>query len=421
MTSLDQTLNSRNRGRPTLSKVERKRARNLSVSDEAWKKLDEQIQNLPVKTASELVEKIGLGQIQLTTAESSTLGDIPICRRLKALMEKPIAVFSSILAFVRRTCWQLNLEPTDARIYDVTLKASTIVFYTGYTHPDVLINNPSALIKWLCYEILKAEADRQPYKKSTLTCPAIEQLEVKPSEVKPSKVKPSEVEPSEAERIFCQINHAFDRLEMAARSPEYKALKMKTMDGLTVKQISRIFKLQKHEVSKADVCRMIKQGLVNFRELFYDVQEKVSHPIDAVPSKQRQEVQQTAQDYLQLALQETLTGKALERLQEILLATSHDPYLDFWLNEIDYHLRDRSPLPRKGNSKTPEPDAAVRDLLAENLESHFQQKKKEIDRELAFCQTAQQIQQVLETYAEKEAIAKLPVERLIGTHGGEAK
>jgi ribosomal protein S15P/S13E len=399
MTSLDQTLNSRNRGRPMLSTVERKRARNLSVSDEAWKKLDEQIQNLPVKTASELVEKIGLGQIQLTTAEFSTLGDIPICRRLKALMEKPIAVFGSILAFVRRTCWQFKLEPTDARVYDVTLKASTIVFYTGYTHPDVLINNPSALIKWLCYEILQAEADRQLPKKLPLDCPA---------------VRPSEVEQPEVERIFCQINHAFDRLEMAARSPEYKALKMKTMDGLTIKQISRIFKLQKLEVSKVEVSRMIKRGLVNFRELFYDALEDVSHPIDVAPSERRQWVQQTAQDYLQIALQETLTSGALERLQAILLATSHDPYLDFWLNEIDYYLRDRPPSAKKPNSKMPEPDAAIIDLLAENLEEHLQQKKKEIDRELAFCQTAQQIQQVLETYAEREAIAKLPIKRLIG-------
>jgi hypothetical protein len=399
MTSLDQTLNSRNRGRPMLSTVDRKRARNLSVSDEAWKKLDEQIQNLPVKTASELVEKIGLGQIQLTTAEFSTLGDIPICRRLKALMEKPIAVFGSILAFVRRTCWQFNLEPTDARVYDVTLKASTIVFYTGYTHPDVLINNPSALIKWLCYEILQAEADRQLPKKSSLDCPA---------------ARSSKVEQPEVERIFCQINHAFDRLEMAARSPEYKALKMKTMDGLTIKQISRIFKLQKLEVSKVEVSRMIKRGLVNFRELFYDALEDVSHPIDVVPSEQRQWVQQTAQDYLQLALQKTLTSKALERLQEILLATSHDPYLDFWLNEIDYYLRDRPPSAKKPNNKMPEPDAAIIDLLAENLEEHLQQKKREIDRELAFCQTAQQIQQVLEIYAEREAIAKLSIKRLIG-------
>jgi len=402
MTSLDQTLNSRNRGRPTLSKVERKRARNLSVSDEAWKKLEEQIQNLPVKTASELVEKIGLGQIQLTTTESSALGDIAICRRLKALMEKPIAVFGSILAFVRRTSWQFNLEPTDARVYDVTLKASTIVFYTGYTHPDVLINNPSALTKWLCYEILKAEADRQPHKKVTLPDSAVEQ--------------------SEIERIFRTINHAFDRLEVAARSPEYKALKMKTIDGLTIKQISRIFKLQKHEVSKAEVSRMIKKGLVNFRELFYDALEDASTRLDAAPSEHRQWVQQTAKDYLQLALQNTLTDKALARLQEILLATSHDPYLDFWLNEIDYSLRDplrvsqRDLAPSiKRNSKTPEPDAAVRDLLAANLEEHLQQKKKEIDRELAFCQTAQQIRQVLETYAEKEAIAKLSIERLIGT------
>jgi hypothetical protein len=374
MTSLNQA--SRQRGRPTLSKMERKRARNLSISDEAWKQLEAQIQSLPVKTASELVEKIGLGEIQLTPTSTSPLADIPICRRLKALIEKPIAVFSSILAFVRRLCTQFNLEPTDDRIYTVTLQAITIVFYTGYTHPDVLINNPSALIKWLCYEILKADRLPAPTLPPTPT--------------------------PEADRIFHKISHALDRLEIAARSPEYKALKMKTIDGLTIKQISRIFKLQKHEVSKVEVSRMIKQGLVNFRELFYDAEDPP--PKDAASPKPG--AQKTAHTYLQLALQETLTEPDLEQIQEILLATSYDPYLDFWLNEIDYCLRDR-PHPAI------EPDAPIRDQLASNLETHLHQKKKEIDRELAFCQTAQQIQEVLDRYAAKEAGATISIKRLI--------
>jgi hypothetical protein len=384
MTSLDrtfnsQTLNSRQRGRPTLSKMERKRARNLSISDEAWKQLEAQIQSLPVKTASELVEKIGLGEIHLTPTSTSPLGDIPICRRLKALIEQPIAVFSSILAFVRRLCVQFHLEPTDNRLCTVTLKAITIVFYTGYTHPDVLINNPSALIKWLCYEIL--QADRQP-----------------------AANPPTAPDPEAVDRIFHKVHHALDRLEIAARSPEYKALKMKTIDGLTIKQISRIFKLQKHEVSKVEVSRMIKQGLVNFRELFYAAEDLL--PQDAPAPKQG--AQTTAYLYLQLALKETLTEPDMEQLQAILLATSDDPYLDFWLNEIDYCLRDR-PDPAI------EPDAPIRDQLADALETHLHQKKKEIDRELAFCQTAQQIQDVLNCYAAKEAGAKISVKRLIAS------
>jgi hypothetical protein len=378
MTSLDQTLNSRHRGRPTLSKMERKRARNLSISDEAWKRLEAQIQSLPVKTASELVEKIGLGEIQLTPTSTSPIGDIPICRRLKALMENPIAVFSSILAFVRRLCTQFDLAPADDRIATVTLQAITIVFYTGYTHPDVLINNPSALIKWLCYEILQAARHPAPL----LQAPAAAET---------------------VDHIFSKISHALDHLETAARSPEYKALKMKTIDGLTIKQISRIFKLQKHEVSKVEVSRMIKQGLVNFRELFYDAAEELPQTKAPVP---KPGVQETAYLYLQLALQETLTQQDMKRLQEILLATSYDPYLDFWLNEIDYCLRDRQAQPG-------DPDAAIRDQLADHLEAHLHQKKKEIDRDLAFCQTARQIQEVLERYTAKEAGAKLPVKRLI--------
>jgi hypothetical protein len=371
--------------------MERKRARNLSISDAAWKKLETQIHSLPVKTASELIEKIGLGEIQLTPTSSSPIGDIPICRRLQALMENPIAVFNSILAFVRRLCGQLNLAPTDDRIYTVTLKASTIVFYTGYTHPDVLINNSSALIKWLCYEILQVEAATQP----------------------PEKTSPAASPPdsSKAEHIFQKIHHALNRLETAARSPEYKALKMKTIDGLTIKQISRIFKLQKHEVSKVQVSRMIKRGLVNFRELFYDGTEDLPQVSETPTPKPG--AQQTAYRYLQLALQRTLTQPDLEELQKILLATSYDPYLDFWLNEIDYCLREQILPPNQGKAKPIEADAPIRDQLARNLEDHFHQKKKEIDRELAFCQTAQQIQEVLERYAAKEAGVKLPVKRLI--------
>jgi hypothetical protein len=389
MTSSEQTRTSRHRGRPALATVDRKRARNLSISDAAWKNLETQLHSLPVKTASELIEKIGLGEIQLTPTPTSPIGDIPICRRLQALIENPIAVFSSILAFVRRLCGQIHLEPTAERIYTVTLKASTIVFYTGYTHPDVLINNSSALIKWLCYEILQVEATRQP----------------------PPKAPPAHSTPnvSEAEPIFQKINHALARLETAARSPEYKALKMKTIDGLTIKQISRIFKLQKHEVSKVEVSRMIKKGLVNFRELFYDGAEDIPQSSDAPTPKQG--VQTTAYRYLQLALQKTLTQPDLEELQEILLATSHDPYLDFWLNEIDYCLREQSLPAKQGSAKPIEPDTPIRDQLARHLEDHFHQKK--IDRELAFCQTAQQIQEVLDRYATKEAGAKLPIKRLI--------
>jgi hypothetical protein len=383
MTSLEQSV-SRNRGRPPLSPVERKRARNLSISDEAWDKLEEQLQALPIKTASELVEKIGLGQIQLTAVEDSPLGDIPICRRLKGLIAPPVAVFWSILAFVRRSCRQFNLDPTDERIYEVTLKASTVVFYTGYTHPDVLINNPSALIKWLCYWILQAEVVPLSTKE---ICP---------------------VDPVEVQRIFCKISHALDGLEMAARSPDYKALKMKTIDGLTIKQISRIFKLQKHEVSKVEVSRMIKQGLVNFRELFYDDLEVCPPRPDPAPSAQKIRVQECAHAYLKLALQETLTDAgSQQQMQAILLATRDDPYLDFWLNEIDYCLGSCTP------QKQSKVEAIAQDKLAHHLDDHLQQKKREIDRELAFCQTAEQIRQILATYAERETGTKLPIEWLI--------
>jgi hypothetical protein len=395
------------RGRPSVPKGDRKRPHNLSISEAAWQSLEDQLHDLPVKTVSELVEKIGQGEIQLLILAPSPLGDIPICRRLKALVDEPVAVFGSVLAFVRRTCQQLQLPATDDQVYTVILQAITVVFYTGYTHPDELINNPSALIKRLCYIVLQAQADRQ--------CPPIAIETVIP-----------EIE--DAHQIFAKIHHAFARLELAARSPDYKALQMKTMDGLTIKQISRIFKLQGLEVSKVQVSRMIKQGLVNFRELFYEeaiaslaeplnnpmtepltkpLTEPLTEPLAESTTEANLRLEQ-ARQYLHLALLPSLNPSEILQLQEILQATRQDAYLDFWLNEIDYYL-----CHRQTTSRTIDPDRTVRDRLYDGLDEHFQKKKKEIDRELAFCQTAAQIKQVLAAYAERELTTKLSIQELM--------
>lgn len=381
-------LTSRNRGRPTLPEEERKQARNLSVSPLAWQGLEAQLSAAQVKTVSELLEKIGTYQIQLVARDSSLLADVPIYRRLKSLISEPVAVFWSLLAFVVRLRRQLELEVSDEAIYSVTMKACTIVFYIGYTHPDVLINNPSALLRWLCYRIALAEK-----------MPVIERIEEPPSVVDASAV----------ERQFRKISNALHVLEMAARSPDYEALKMKVIDGLTIKQISRIFKLQKLDVSKAEVSYMIKKGLANFRQLLYghssdhNLQEDNSAEISSSVLKygSRLDVLQDARCYIRLALQESLLDLGSQRaIEEILLKTGKDPYLDFWLNEIDYDLE-------RKNIK-------IRNRISETLEDEILRKKAEIDPELTFCRTRDQMRQILEKYAEQEAGTKLPLNHLLG-------
>jgi hypothetical protein len=371
---------SRSRGRPTLPETKRKRARNLSVSDTAWKGLEERINGLQIKTISELMEKIGLNQVQVSVLDESPLADIPIYRRLKSLMSDPVAVFWSTLAFVARTCRQFHLEPTHDRVYTVTMKASTIVFYIGYAYPDLPISNSSALIRWLSYRIVQADA----------THIATTQTGV------PSWVA---VNPHTIEQCLVKIGNALDVLETAARSPDYEALKMKTIDGLTAKQISRIFKLQGHDVSKVEVATMIKKGLANFRQLFYS-DAKTYVPRSPIASERKQAVWETVRYYSELALQETLLNEPWQQdMEDILLKTRHDPYLDFWLNEIDYHLGEQF--------------LSVKQQMAETLERHLQEKKAEIDRELAFCRTLGQIRQTLQTYASKEAGVELSIDRLL--------
>jgi hypothetical protein len=383
-------LNQVGRGRPALPAHERKRARNLSVSDLAWAGLEEQVNRLGLKTVSELIEKIGLKQAQVNLKDlseladiasrdraTSELADIAISRRLTSLISEPVAVFGSILAFATRLCQQFALEATEDRLYAVTIKACTVVFYVGYTHPDTLINNPSALIRWLCYRIVQAEAAHNP-------------LEQTGRET---------VDPQMVERYFNKIGIAFQALEGGSRSPDYEALKMKTMDGLTIKQISRIFHLQKLKVSKAEVSTMIKQGLVNFRK-------SIGVELDDAPpavnfSLQNQAVSESIHRYLHLALQKSLRDPASQQTMEtILLETGKNPYLDFWLNEIDYILR--------------QPEGAVSDRIAKNLDEYLQTKKKMLDQKLTFCGTREQIRTLLQTLASKEAATELQVEILLG-------
>jgi hypothetical protein len=377
---MESTKTIRGRGRPTVPENDRKRPRNVSVSDTAWEGLEKQAKLLGAKTVSELVEKIGLQQLQVVERDLSPLADIPIYRRLMGLISEPVAVFWSVLAFVGRTCQQFSLEPTSESIYSVVVKACAIAFYIGYTHPDVLINNPSALLRWLCYRIVQAAAQQQ--------------------ETLPTDDKSFAITEEEVKTRLQKISDAFRVLEVAARSPEYEALKMKTMDGLTIKQISRIFKLQDLQVDKAEVSTMIKRGLAQFRKLLYGKSD--SHLTSVQPSTTSQALPETAQNYLRLALQMSLQDEQSQQSMEaILLRTSHDPLLDFWLNEIDFDLSSGQ-------------YSQVRNRIAKELGDYLQQKKAEIDPELTFCSTREQIRQILQGYACREAGTDLLVEILLG-------
>jgi hypothetical protein len=371
------------RGRPKISDALRKRARNVSVSDSAWENLTPVMEDLNVKTVSELLEQIGKGKIVLRNSDKfSSLNDLPIYRRLKSLISEPVAVFWSVLAFVVRVCQQLGFEPTSERIYDTTMKACSIIFYIGYTHPDVLINNPSALIRWICYQIIKAEALSENIdsdSKSVSFCVD---------------------DPHIFKKCYDKIVSTFNRLNAASHSPNYRALQMKTINGLSIKQISRIFNLQKWEVDKAEVSIMIKKGLADLRELFdqFDPHQpfvQLNNSVEKLP------IPPSAKGYLELALKENLLNSdAHNTLEELLMKTNHDPYLDFWFNEIDYYLVDRQ--------------EQARDRIAKHLGEHLKQKKLDIDPLLASCSNKEQIRDLLSSYAEQEAGVKLAVDVLLG-------
>lgn len=373
------------RGRPELPEEKRKKSRRITVSDDAWSKLDERLSNLNVKTVSELVEKVGQGDLSVIAYDPDPILNIPIYRRLQSLMDEPVAVFWSLLGFTRRMMQQLGFpeymlaeeQDLSSNIQEsVVLRASTIIFFVGYTHGDILINNPSSLMRWLIFRILKADPRR------TNETNAINKTLLISNNEKVTQ------------ELICKIANAMASLEASPRALNYQALKAKTIDGLTVKQISRIFMIQGENKDKTEIAGMIKEGLSLFREKFYQDSsnfKKDENSIDQIDWKNH--VDQYVKDYCRLALfNNVLTKKDQDRLEEIVLQTSKNANLDFWLNEIDYQIALQNDLLNR----------SLREKISSSLKTLLTNKKDDIDRGLIGCTSAYRVREVLEVYANRE-------------------
>ncbi|MGK7883743.1 MAG: hypothetical protein AB4057_03840 [Crocosphaera sp.] len=379
---------TQNRGRPPLAENEKKRPRNLSLSQKAWIGLETQANLLGINSISELNEQLGLGKLRVTATHDKNL-DIPIYRRLKSFIEPPVAIFWSLLSFVRRTAKQLAIieqfDDNEDLICDVVKRAITIVFFVGYTHPDYYINNPSALMRWLSYRILLAR------------------LPETFSEKQPQQLLSDEKIDTE----ICTIYQAISMME-EARLPYYTVLRMKILDGLTLSQIRKILSLQKNkgEISEEKIRKHIKIGLEQLRETL-----EIATPENLEVVKNNLVVYQTINSYFKLASLSSLSQREdREKLEEFLLKAENNNELDFWIDEINFNVILSLFNSPENYSKKQE---RIRQQISNEINEYIKVKIEPINRKLAFCVTKEKINQLLEKISSEEAGCELRFHDLI--------
>jgi hypothetical protein len=364
MTKKDMSLGTPGRRKkPPIDEGKKKQPRNLSISNDAWFELTRKIDTLGISSISELNEKIGLSEIRLVVIKgdyNSDLSDTKMYLRLKQFVQQPVAIFLSVLAFAKRTARQLNLSTAEERLVDVVNRAFAITFAHGYLYPDVYINNPSAVVRWLIYHLLVAEADTK-----TL-----------------DRKKSTEIEEAARENCLHRIAYALKALEEAHWASHYQTFNSKAIEGLTLQQVVRIFKLQNEELTEDEVRQKIKEGLAFFRIFWQEtgkyteeggINLKNIHDIDLI------------RDYCRIAGQSLLNKPEFrKKIENILVKSIHNSRLDFWINEIDYHLLERE-CENNDLRVCQREYERLSITIEDGIDEYLLARKKAIDTRLAWC------------------------------------
>lgn len=378
---------TRKRGRPKLSEEQKRKPRHLTYTDTAQIGLEKTCNILGIDSISELNEQIGTKKLKVVRANDRTLeaeiSSIPICRRAKGLVEQPIAVFGSILGYTWRRIKQLKIITESSRdelAYEVVRQAIEIMVSFGYTNPNNYINNPSAVIKTNAEIILKTIAAENQYQHSSQS----EFINYETRQV-----------------ILWKACDSYRKLNDGSRSLQLTILKMKTLNGMTLGQIKKIVNEQGEDLTEEEVRLMVKKGLVTLRE-FVELPygEVVTH--NAPPK---------AEQYLQLASQNYLTPSEQNTLEVLLSDAEYDAYLDFWLNEIDYHVGEE--LFKLDISNYRNCQEQIRSKIYQYIQNDISINLKKLSKTMAFCYTQEDILKALKTHIRITINIQFPLEFLL--------
>ncbi|MBE9070840.1 CopG family transcriptional regulator [Leptolyngbya cf. ectocarpi LEGE 11479] len=375
------------RGRPpTLTdESQRRKRRNVSISDNAWNHLEKLVVKLGYSSKSELLELIGKGELVVTKptahSPSSSLSEILVYRRLQGLFAPHSDVLHSLFAFnsaIYQKIEPLQSHPFRKLMVNDLIASMSVVFQHCYIRPDRYVNSLSALSRLINYCLLLNQADLE------------NAWQLNP---KNNFLDRDPLHESSSRDCLAKIGSAMSHLSTASFSLQFTALRLKYISGFTEAQIQQIYELQGMDFTIEDIRRLVHEGWTKFRK-HRNKPSKIETPMASVV------IPPEAAKYCDLLWTSSLT-QARDRhalLRILVKATYHAP-LNFWLCEIEHewgaHVLGYSPEQAKEWAQL---QASIQRHLSEKL----QVSKDTIDKEMHYCLSRTEAVENLAAIFEKE-------------------
>jgi len=358
------------RGRPpTLSEEKKRKRRNISISDTAWDRLEKLANDLGCASKSELLEKIGQGNVDLSqpksSSGSSSLKDILIYRRILGLFVPHGDVLRSLVGFNYAVCQKLPSlanKPFSELLSDNLLTSLSVIFQHCYIRPDRYINSISALSRLIGYCLLLNQADLGDDWATFSHGDGSETISMGESD--------------KAKDCLEQIQRGMSHLKNASFSHQLTALRLKYIGGFTEAQIQQIYDLQGMTFTIEQIRGLVHEGWSSFRNHWSQTTE-TEHAQNSVS------VPLAAEKYCKLLWSPSLNNaKERKDLLRIILKATYDAPLNFWLCEIEH----------KWSTEFLGKDAGLESELVqlqaeiqERMGERFEDRKQAIDRNMHYC------------------------------------
>ncbi|EDX82928.1 Ribbon-helix-helix protein, copG family [Synechococcus sp. PCC 7335] len=356
------------RGRPpTLSEERKRKRRNVSISDTAWDRLDKLANDLGYTSKSELLEKIGRREVELSHPESSSgsssLKDILIYRRIMGLFDPHGDVLRSLVGFNYAISQKLPQKENKAfseLLSDNLLTSLSVIFQHCYIRPDRYVNSISALSRLINYCLLLNQAGL-----------ADEWF----SDQDRDEFDNNSIESKKVEGCLNQIGYGMSHLKDASFSHQLTALRLKYIGGFTEAQIQQIYALQGMAFTIEQIRSLVHEGWFSFRSHW-------SQTIETEPDKEP-DIEPDAQKYCKLLWSSSLeSAESRKALLRIILKATYDAPLNFWLCEIEHKWRTEFLGRDEGlENELSQLQAEIQDRISER----FEERKQAIDRNMHYC------------------------------------
>lgn len=329
---------------------------NISVSDEAWNHWDTLAKELKLRSRSELMERIGKGEIKIqkkagiSDAVSATnwgSNNAPISVRLGTIYSTDNPLLRSITASIYRYSSQLNLYPRDdlnamiKPMHSSLIDAAKIIEIINHLRPGYTPRSLPSLITWISYNILFEEANQKS--------PSFGE----------EKKDGHEINDEEIERMLWKIGFSFFRMKKLYPK-EFRILQSRF---IFQKKYSVIIDYLKHAHNEIYTNESILLASMSARRLFRALLHKLEDEGEAdeyFDHDSRQDIDVLIAEFLpkpkkdyefdeycRLACKRNIKGEDHNKICRILQNASNDLLLEFWIDEFDHLMGHRIGLIRR--------------------------------------------------------------------------